>query len=99
MALAVARACSWLSESLEKLDRMMQPCRVCVRMKTLSSSCIALGVCTTHCPCKRMIIMYLLLVSSCMPDADMTLGDIAQRMYTQRMYAYAPGFHLSCVLV
>jgi len=55
-----------------------------------------------HNPCKLMIMMYLLLVSSCMPDAHMTLGDIAQRMYTQRMYtqrmyAYAHVFLLSCV--
>ncbi len=102
MALVVA--CNWPSQYLEKLDRMMQPCKSCVRMKTLSSSCITLGVCTMHNPCKLMIMMYLLLVSSCMPDAHMTLGDIAQRMYTQRMYtqrmyAYAPGFLLSCVLV
>ncbi len=46
------------------------------------------------------VIMYLPLVGSCMPDAHMTLDiDIAQRMYTQRMYAYAHVFLLSCVLV
>lgn len=34
-----------------------------------------------------------------MLDADMSLDDIAQCMYTQRMYAYAPDVLLSCVLV
>ena len=77
----------------------MQPCKACVRMKTLSSSCIALGVCTMHRPCILTINMNVLLVSSCMLDADMSLDDIAQCMYTQRMYAYAPDVLLSCVLV